>query len=157
MAAKYERSLFASAPDSIDNCNTLRIIWPKCPGDSITIIGQANNYVRKDDRLGGNSDWPFVLKVRQENIGPWETLELNKDQQVDPWIHDGDIDTNLERSHNHPVARRAENIVVAGWSIDRNESTYTETLDWVPHVRDRLNNRTTVDGHPLINTRTPPI
>ena len=75
---KYERAYLAVAPRSTEEGCTLNVLWPKNTSGEIRIIGQGPNYIRKGDNVS-NLEWPFVLCVKEEDVGEWEELELAED------------------------------------------------------------------------------
>jgi hypothetical protein len=74
--SKYEARLAAIGPFGLQDCEHLHLLFPNTKRRSLVIIGRATNYLRKDGKTGGNSQWPIVLSVKEEDMGSWIELEL---------------------------------------------------------------------------------
>jgi hypothetical protein len=73
--AEFSRAILAIAPSLAKTATHLQVLWPDENKDgAIVIISQNGNQIRKDGMIGGSRSRPFVLKVKEQDIGTWETF-----------------------------------------------------------------------------------
>jgi hypothetical protein len=70
----HECAVLAIGPKTINQCAFLDILWPEKEDEEIIIMGQWPSYIRKDGRMGGNDQRPFVACVKASDIGAWEEV-----------------------------------------------------------------------------------
>lgn len=57
--SKYETRMAAVGPFGVQNCDRLRLVFMDSGGKSVVaIVGQGKNYLRRDGKIGGNTQWP---------------------------------------------------------------------------------------------------
>ncbi|KAL9634210.1 MAG: hypothetical protein Q9164_004231 [Protoblastenia rupestris] len=71
--ASFFGACLAVAPSTVENATGFKVLWPEdTSGEGlITIISQNGNQILKDGEVGGNTGWPFVIKVKEKDIGAW--------------------------------------------------------------------------------------
>lgn len=78
--ASFSVAVLAVAPSLVENATGFRVLWPddESGEGTITIISQNGNQIRKKGDIGGHIGWPFVLRVKEKDIGAWSEpiLEL---------------------------------------------------------------------------------
>jgi hypothetical protein len=77
--AAYAIRAIAIGPYSLQNCEKVRLVWPRKTGEAYVVVAQGANYLRKDGHPGGNMQWPIALSVKEEDLGPWVGLEEIKE------------------------------------------------------------------------------
>ncbi|KAM5354913.1 hypothetical protein ACJ41O_001559 [Fusarium nematophilum] len=97
--ARYARRYLAAVPSDTQNCESLRILFPESPGDDqrrYLLVGQGTNYLRKNGVVGGNTQWPFAVAVKERDLGEWTVLE----EAVDPVNLDNEEGSVKEGANN---------------------------------------------------------
>ena len=71
--ASFSNAILAVAPSLVENATGFRVLWPNDESGegTISIISRNGNQIRKKGEIGGNMGWPFVLTVKEKNIGAW--------------------------------------------------------------------------------------
>jgi hypothetical protein len=82
--SKYEARMAAVGPFGLQNCERLRVIFADATdGGGFILVGQGTNYLRKDGKIGGNSQWPIVLSVKEEDMEKWIAWPLLEEPKAD--------------------------------------------------------------------------
>lgn len=99
--SKYEARRAAVGPFGLQDCERIRLLLSNSKDKGLIIVGQATNYLRKDGKIGGNSQWPIVLSVKEEDIENWIEWELLEEP---PAIEDGnEAEDKKEIEHDPEV------------------------------------------------------
>ena len=71
--ASFSNAILAVAPSLVENATGFRVLWPNDESGegTISVISRNGNQIRKKGKIGGNMGWPFVLTVKEKNIGAW--------------------------------------------------------------------------------------
>lgn len=82
--ASFSRSILAIAPSFAESATRFKAMWPdEVKQGSIIIIIQNGNQIRKDGKIGGETSWPFVLKVKEKDIGEWSEPYLEPEVEAE--------------------------------------------------------------------------
>jgi hypothetical protein len=85
--SKYEARMAAVGPFGLQNCERLRVIFVDAThGGGFVLVGQGTNYLRKDGKIGGNSQWPIVLSVKEEDMEKWIPWALLEEPKADDGV-----------------------------------------------------------------------
>ena len=72
--ASFSTAILALAPSLVENATGFRALWPTDASSeegTISIVSRNGNQIRKKGEIGGNLGWPFVLTVKEKDIGAW--------------------------------------------------------------------------------------
>jgi hypothetical protein len=97
---KYEGRIAAVGPFGMENCEKLHLCFPESTERPLTIVGRGTNFMRKDGKTGGNVQWPIIVTVTNDNMGPWvEMLEWEEPKVEEEENESEGLNTEKEKEN----------------------------------------------------------